>query len=70
MMTEHTARLLLNEKQASQVIGLKVCTLNKRRQLGLPPRFLKVGRKVLYDNSDLETFLDRCVRESTSKQNN
>ena len=69
MMTEHTARLLLNERQASQVIGLKVCTLNKRRQLGLPPRFLKVGRKVLYDNSDLETFLDCCVRESTSKQN-
>ena len=71
-MVEYTAdmeRVLLSEKQAGKIIGLKACTLGKRRQLGLPPRFLKVGRKVLYDKNDLETFLDCCIRESTNTLN-
>jgi hypothetical protein len=64
-MTEYTSRVLLNGKQAGPMLGLKPCTLEKRRQLGLPPSFLKVGRKVFYDQKELEAFLDRCAREST-----
>lgn len=64
-MIEYAPRVLLNEKQAGPIVGLKPCTLGKRRQLGLPPKFLKIGRKVLYDQKDLEAFLDRCISRST-----
>lgn len=59
-------RVLLNEHSASEIIGFKVATLRKRRWQGLPPRFLKVGSKVFYDNDDLQAFLEDCVRLSTS----
>ena len=36
-------RTLLNEHDASKVIGFKVATLRKRRWSGDPPQFLKVG---------------------------
>lgn len=57
---------LLNEQQASELIGFKVATLRKRRWQGLPPRFLKVGRKVFYHSCELNDFLNSCIRESTS----
>lgn len=56
-------RTLLDEQQVSKVLRLKVNTLRKRRCRGLPPRFLKVGGKVFYDQADLETYLTSCVRE-------
>lgn len=58
-------RILLTEDQTSQATSLKPSTLRKRRQAGLPPRFLKIGRKVLYDQQDVEAFLDSCIRETT-----
>lgn len=60
-------KVLLNEHQASEVVGFKVATLRKRRWQGLPPRFLKVGSKVFYDQNDIQNYLDSCVRESTSQ---
>ena len=65
MMTQQT---LLNEHQASQVIGFRVSTLRKRRWQGLAPRFMKVGAKVFYDPKDIEEFLKSCIRESTSQR--
>ena len=59
-------KTLLNETKASEVIGFTTATLRKRRWQGLPPRFLKVGSKVYYDRDDLQTFLESCIRTSTS----
>jgi hypothetical protein len=58
--------ILFNEQTASEMIGLKVATLRKRRWQGLPPKFLKVGSKVFYKQEDLQKFLDNCERLSTS----
>jgi len=59
-------RILLTEEQVSKATLLKPSTLKKRRQFGLPPRFLKIGSKVVYDQQDVEDFLDSCIRESTA----
>lgn len=59
-------KILINEQKASESIGLKVKTLRKRRWQGLPPRFLKVGSKVFYDQNDLQSYLESCICESTS----
>ena len=61
------SKTLLNESQASEAIGFKVATLRKRRWQGLPPRFLKVGSKIFYDQNDLNNFLESCVRVSTTE---
>jgi len=62
------AKLLLDEYQAANVTGFEVATLRKRRWQGLAPRFLKIGSKIRYDYFELETFLDSCVRKSTTDQ--
>jgi predicted DNA-binding transcriptional regulator AlpA len=59
-------RILLTEEQVSKATSLKPSTLKKRRQFGLPPRFLKIGSKVVYDQKDVDAFLDSCIRESTA----
>ena len=59
-------KILLDERQVSDAIRLKVATLRKRRWLGLAPRFLKVGSKVFYDQNDVQDYLNTCVRQSTS----
>ena len=59
-------KVLLTEEQASQAVGFKVATLRKRRWQGLAPRFLKIGSKVYYDQNDLNSYLESCVRNSTS----
>lgn len=62
------SKILLTESQASEVMGFKVATLRKRRWQGVPPRFLKVGRKVFYDSHDIQDYLTSCIRESTSQK--
>ena len=62
----HSPKVLLTEYQVSDAIRLKVATLRKRRWQGLAPRFLKVGSKVFYDQSDIQDYLNSCVRQSTS----
>lgn len=62
------SRILINEEEASKITGLKVPTLRKRRWQGLPPRYLKIGSKVYYDQKILEDFLDTCVCTSTTKK--
>ena len=62
------SKTLLTEEQASYMTGFKVATLRKRRWQGLPPRFLKVGSKVFYDEGILQEYLHSCVRHSTSQK--
>lgn len=60
------AATLLTEQQASAVLGLSVRTLQKWRLQGNGPRFVKLGHAVRYDPKDLEGFVDRSRRRSTS----
>jgi excisionase family DNA binding protein len=56
----------LNVREAAHYLGLSVSTLNKMR-LGSGPRYLKFGRRVLYDQRDLEEWAAQCVRKHTSQ---
>lgn len=58
----------LDTEQAAAYLGPNISpkTLQNWRWQGRGPRFLKVGGKVFYRQSDLERFLERCERASTS----
>lgn len=52
---------LLTEIEASEIVGLKVKTLQNRRMQKKPPIYLKVGSKIYYRMEDLKNYLDDCV---------
>lgn len=56
----------LNTEQAAAYCGVGTSTLEKRRLVGGGPRYLKPTRKVVYQVSDLDEWLDRSRRISTS----
>ena len=55
--------LLLDEKQAAAYLGVSLSFLRKSRSEGSPgnrtpaPKFINVGRSVLYRRADLETWV-------------
>ena len=51
---------------AARYLGLSPSTLNKLRLTGLGPKFIKLGRRVVYDPADLDAWLDSNRRTSTS----
>jgi hypothetical protein len=50
-------RRLVDKFIASEITGLSPRTLDKRRFLGLPPAWYKVGRAARYDVAELDSFL-------------
>jgi excisionase family DNA binding protein len=58
----------LTVKEAADYVRLAMSTLNALRTAGRGPRFIKLGRKVLYDTKDLDAWLDRNKRRSTSDE--
>lgn len=56
----------LRTPEAAAYIGCSPRTLEKFRQTGDGPVYLKVGRSVLYLRSDLDRYLGQCRRASTS----
>jgi predicted DNA-binding transcriptional regulator AlpA len=58
---------LLSVYEAARFLGLSVSTLNKRRFTGEGPRFIKLGRRVLYDIADLKEWASERKRQSTSE---
>lgn len=54
--------------KAAAYLGCSPRTLEKRRQTGDGPVFLKLGRSVVYMRSDLDKWLRACRRVSTSDQ--
>jgi len=50
--------VLLNEKEASKIVGLEVSTLRKRRCEGRSPIFLKMGGRICYTMKDLVDFMN------------
>ena len=56
----------LDTPEAAEYVGMSASTLSKRRVFGGGPRYLKLGRRVVYDTRDLEAWLDAHRRASTS----
>ena len=56
----------LNTLEAAAFLTLSPRTLERYRVTGEGPRFLKLGRRVVYLRSDLLHWLEGCVRISTS----
>jgi excisionase family DNA binding protein len=53
-------------RKAAEYIGVSDSTLAKWRMRGDPPAYRKLGRVVVYDQNDLDEWLDACRRTSTS----
>lgn len=60
----------LNEKEVAECLGVAPATLRKWRTTGEGPRFLKIGRRVVYDVEVIQAFVARCERGSTSDPEN
>ncbi len=60
-------RKMLSTPEAAQYLGLGKSTLNKLRVSGSGPRFVSYGRRVVYDPSDLDAWLNERKRSSTSE---
>jgi predicted DNA-binding transcriptional regulator AlpA len=54
-------------RKAAEHIGMSTSWLAKRRVSGDPPVFLKIGRAVVYDENELDAWLESCRRQSTSE---
>ena len=60
------AAMVISNSEAAQHLGLSESTLNKLRLTGGGPTYIKLGRRVLYKTQDLEDWLGRHRRSSTS----
>ena len=59
-------RELLDAKSAAAYLHLSSQTMAKMRLSSMGPPYYKVGRRVLYDRTDLDRWLDSKRRLSTS----
>ena len=57
----------LHRKKAADYIGTSLSWLDKSRLKGDGPAYLQIGGRVVYDTADLDDFLARCRRRSTSQ---
>lgn len=56
----------LTIKEAAEYIGIAKSTLDKMRVAGGGPRFIKIGKRVLYDKADLDAWIEAQKRRSTA----
>jgi len=59
--------LLRTQREAAEVLRLSERTLERMRLTGLGPAYVKAGRRVLYRQADLETWVAAQLRVSTSE---
>jgi predicted DNA-binding transcriptional regulator AlpA len=57
---------LLTSDESAHVLRLSPSTMEAWRLRGKGPKFLKLGRRVLYKRSSLEEFMAERERASTS----
>jgi len=62
-----TSDLVMREDPAAALLLLSVRTLQRWRVEGRGPRFLKLGKIVVYRRDDLEAWLASCSQQSTSE---
>ena len=56
----------LNQTEAGSLLGLSVRTLERFRWDGRGPKYLKLGRRVVYAREDLTAWAESRRRASTS----
>ncbi len=56
----------LRTPEAAHFVGLSIRTLEKHRIYGTGPRYSKLGGRVVYSLEDLQAWVDRGAKESTS----
>ena len=61
-----TSEGLLNTRAAANYLGLAVQTLAALRLSGDTPPFFKLGHRVFYESKDLEAWVNKRKRRSTS----
>jgi len=49
---------LMTTKEAAEYLNLAVQTLCNYRYTGNPPDYVKIGRKIMYEKSTLDRFID------------
>jgi hypothetical protein len=57
----------LKTKEAATFLRLKPATLEQQRWTGKGPRFIKLGRSVIYRRTDLVAFIEERVFNSTTE---
>ena len=57
----------LNSQQVAQLLGLAANTLAKWRLSGIGPRYSKLGRRVVYQRSEIDEWLAGNRYRSTSE---
>ena len=57
---------MMRVEDVASFTGLSTSYLNKLRVTGFGPPFMKIGRAVLYKQKDVEDWLEKSRRQSTS----
>lgn len=57
-MKNEIKKRLLNNEEAAEYIGLAPQTMHNRRFHRLPPSFVRIGRRCLYELKVLDEFID------------
>jgi predicted DNA-binding transcriptional regulator AlpA len=57
---------LLDQRKAAEILGVSVRTLERHRITGTGPQFCRLGRLVRYRECDVEEWVSRSLRTSTS----
>jgi predicted DNA-binding transcriptional regulator AlpA len=66
-MTEYAHNVsMMRTVNAASFVGLSASTLTKLRLTGGGPIYLKLGKTVVYDPSDLKNWLESKRRRSTA----
>ena len=65
-MTNSIEEEKFDTDEAAKYTKLSASTLAKRRVFGGGPKYLKLGRRVVYSKRDLDDWLDAHRRTSTS----
>jgi predicted DNA-binding transcriptional regulator AlpA len=63
-----SSRKKLSTYEAAEYLGLGKSTLDKLRVTGGGPIFIKIGKRIVYDPADLDSWFDRHRRSSTSQK--
>ena len=59
--------IVLNTEQTAKRLGLAISTLAKMRLYGTGPAYSKLGRRVVYNPKDLDTWIAGNRFQSTSE---